>query len=363
MTNQGISHYPTIFATFIQKTDAHYRMQVQENVSLKPYNSFGIEADAKYFAEVTSVADLQKLLKDSRYLDATKLILGGGSNVLMTGHFDGIVIKMNIKGIEEIRKDEAHTWLRIGAGENWHQFVLNTIDRGLSGVENLSLIPGTVGAAPMQNIGAYGVELCEVFEKLEAVEISSGKVEHFDHDTCHFGYRESIFKKELKGRHIITHVTLRLNNQPSFNTSYGAIKQVLEERNITELSTRAISDAVIHIRQSKLPDPRVIGNAGSFFKNPVISIEEFNRLQAAFPEVPHYPQSDGTIKVPAGWLIEQAGWKGKRVGHTGVHDRQALVLVNHGGAQGHEVVELAKSIQASVKEKFGIGIRPEVNII
>lgn len=338
-------------------------MQVQENISLQQLNTFGIEAEARYFAEIRSVEDLQTLLRDTRYNNTPKLILGGGSNVLMTGHFDGLVIKMGICGIEQVKQDENHAWLRIGAGENWHEFVMDTLNRGLSGVENLSLIPGTVGAAPMQNIGAYGVEICEVFEELEAVDISTRKLERFDNDLCQFGYRESIFKKELKGKHIITHVTLRLNRKPSFNTSYGAIRQTLEERKITDLNARAISDAVIHIRRSKLPDPTVIGNAGSFFKNPVIGQSEFEQLQSRFPNVPHYAQPDGSIKVPAGWLIEQAGWKGKRVGQTGVHDRQALVLVNHGGAVGKEVVDLAMEIKQSVKDKFGIDISPEVNII
>lgn len=343
-------------------------MTIQENVSLKPYNTFGIDATARYFAEITTVEDLQALIAKKLDEEQKTFILGGGSNVLLTQNFDGLVIKMNISGKAVVEENATSVWVRAGAGENWHQFVLYCIAHGYGGIENLSLIPGTLGAAPMQNIGAYGVEIQDVFEYLEAVDLKSGALKQFTHEECHFGYRESIFKNTLKDKYVITHVTLKLSKQPVVNTSYGAIEDTLNQLRAEEgyqarPAIQEVSDAVIHIRQSKLPDPKEIGNAGSFFKNPVIEAVKFAALQEQYPQIPAYPLPDGKVKVPAGWLIEQCGWKGKKVGNTGVHSKQALVLVNHGEAEGKEVWNLAMHIKASVEERFGIEISPEVNII
>jgi len=343
-------------------------MKIEENVSLKPYNTFGIDTKARYLVRVSSPEELQELVSHKIYKDQKILILGGGSNVLLTQDFAGLVIKMDIRGIEVLEEDSANVWVKAGAGENWHQFVLYCIEKGYGGVENLSLIPGTVGAAPMQNIGAYGAELKDVFECLEAIHIQQGRLRLFTHEECRFGYRDSIFKNELKGQYIITSVTLRLSKNPTINTSYGTLEDTLRQLRTQEgyqarPVLQEVSDAVIQIRQSKLPDPLVIGNAGSFFKNPVISRQHYENLLQQYGQVPGYPLSDEEVKVPAGWLIEQCGWKGRRFGNTGVHDRQALVLVNHGTAQGAEVWTLAMKIKESVKEKFNIDISPEVNII
>jgi UDP-N-acetylmuramate dehydrogenase len=338
-------------------------MKILENFSLTPYNTFGIQAKARYFFEVKNIEELRTLITTSPYKDMPKLLLGGGSNLLFTQDFEGLVIKMSIKGVEVIREDDEHVWLKAGAGEVWHEFVLHTIKAGYCGLENLSLIPGSVGAAPMQNIGAYGAEIKDFFDQLEAMEIANGNVKSFTHSECDFGYRHSVFKTSLKDQYIITSVTFKLSKNESFNISYGAIQQTLEEMGVQELSIKAISDAVIQIRQSKLPDPKMIGNAGSFFKNPYVSRHLYEKLKTQFPEMPAYELPDDRVKVPAGWLIEQCGWKGKVVGNTGVHSKQALVLVNHGNAKGLEVKELALNIQASVKEKFGIELSPEVNII
>lgn len=338
-------------------------MNIQNQVSLKSYNTFGIEAMAAYFVEVNTVEEIQNLLATEIHKGRPKLILGGGSNLLFTQDFGGLVIKMSILGKEIIKEDESHCWVKAGAGVNWHQFVLYAIDSGLGGIENLSLIPGTVGAAPMQNIGAYGVEIKDTFVALQAVEISSGKLFTFDRADCRFGYRYSIFKDEAKDKFIIVNVTFKLSKSPEYNVSYGAIEDTIKASGIEDLSLRAVSNAVIHIRQSKLPDPTKIGNAGSFFKNPSVEKEVFDALKARYPAMPGYGLPDGQVKVPAGWLIEQCGWKGKRVGDVGVHEMQALVLVNYGNAQGNEVRKLAFDIQSSVMEKFGIELMPEVNIV
>ncbi len=343
-------------------------MNIQENVSLKLYNTFGIEAKACQFAEIRSVDDLQEILRNPAYASLPTLIIGGGSNLLFTRNFEGLVLKISIQGIEAVREDAQHVWLKAGAGVSWHQLVLYSIEQGLGGIENLSLIPGTVGAAPMQNIGAYGVEIQDTFDSLEAVERQTGALKTFYAQDCHFGYRESVFKNVLKDRYIITSVTLRLSKQPVINTSYGDIEKILAQRQSENghhfvPGIREVSDAVICIRQSKLPDPAVIGNAGSFFKNPVIPQQQYEQLKKTFDQIPGYALPDQTVKVPAGWLIEQTGWKGKRVGDAGVHDRQALVLVNHGSASGEEIKALARQIQASVYEKFGIEIMPEVNMV
>jgi UDP-N-acetylmuramate dehydrogenase len=338
-------------------------MIVQKDVQLKPFNTFGIEATAKYFIEVSSIEQLQEILQSPDYQSTERLILGGGSNMLLTKDFDGLVIKIAIKGFEAVHENDDNIWIRAGAGLVWHDLVMHCVNQNYAGMENLSLIPGTVGAAPMQNIGAYGIEIKEVFEELQALEIATGEIKTFDKATCNFGYRESIFKHEAKGKYVILNVTFKLSKKPIFHVEYGAIKDTLAEMGVTEMSIKVISDAVIHIRQSKLPNPAEIGNAGSFFKNPEILNSQFDVLKTQFPMIPSYPVNESTTKVPAGWLIEQAGWKGRRFGNVGVHAKQALVLVNYGGGTGEEIKVLSQKIQASVKEKFGIELSVEVNFI
>jgi len=338
-------------------------MTILEHHSLKEYNTFGLEAKARYFVEVTSVAEVKQILQNEQLKPLPRFILGGGSNILLTQDFEGLVIKNSIKGIEVTKENDHHVWLKVGSGEVWHNLVLHTLAKGWGGLENLSLIPGQVGAAPMQNIGAYGVELEATFDSLEAVDMGTGETQVFTKEECQFGYRESVFKTSLKGKYCIVSVTFRLNKKPLVNVSYGDIKRVLDDMQIWEPTPQAVSQAIIQIRQSKLPDPKVLGNSGSFFKNPEIPREQFEKLQQQYPLIPNYPAPSGLVKVPAGWLIEQCGWKGKRVGNTGSHAQQALVLVNYGGATGKEVYQLALDIQASVKEKFGIDIVPEVNVI
>jgi UDP-N-acetylmuramate dehydrogenase len=340
-------------------------LNIQSHVSLKPYNTFGIDANARYWVEISQEEDLQTLLQLSEFIETPKLILGGGSNVLLCHDFEGLVVKITIPSIEVIREDDSHLYITAGAGVNWHEFVMYCVEHGYAGIENLSLIPGTVGAAPMQNIGAYGVELEQAFESLTAIHVRTGEKRTFTHADCVFGYRESVFKRELKGQYIITSVTFQLNKQPTFHTRYGAIQETLTEMGISDhnLSIKAISDAVIRIRRSKLPDPAQIGNAGSFFKNPEIPKTQFDALKDFYPNLPGYPIGKDVVKVPAGWLIEQAGWKGYRSGDAGVHAKQALVLVNYGNATGNEIMSLAKQVQASVLDKFGVTISPEVNVI
>ena len=292
-----------------------------------------------------------------------KLFLGGGSNILLMNDFDGLVLKNEIKGLEVVLENEEKSILQVGGGEIWHDFVLQTLERNLSGIENLSLIPGTVGAAPMQNIGAYGVEIKDVFVALEALNLQTFEVEVFDKEKCNFGYRESFFKHDGKGKYVILNVSFELSKIPHFNVSYGAIKDTLIQMGIETIGSKAISDTVINIRKSKLPDPAKIGNAGSFFKNPELDKAFFDQIKTKFPEIPSYPIDEKKVKVPAGWLIEQAGWKGKRFGEIGVHEKQALVLVNYGGGHGQEIADLAFKIQASVLDIFGINIMPEVNFI
>ena len=291
------------------------------------------------------------------------MILGGGSNVLFTRNFLGIIIRMEIPGIKIEQESKSSVLVSAGAGENWHQLVLWAVDNGLGGIENLSLIPGTVGAAPMQNIGAYGAEIKDVFHSLEAYEISTGKIVRFYKEDCRFGYRRSIFKEDFKDKYIITKVFLSLAKKPVFNVSYGQLKATLEEMGVEELSLKKISQAVINIRQKKLPDPLEIGNAGSFFKNPEIDIEHYQALQAAFEGIPGYHVDDHIVKVPAAWLIEQMGWKGKKYGEIGIHKNQPLVLVNYGGGKGSEIEKLSKKVQKSVFDHFGIELDTEVNII
>ncbi|TCJ19366.1 UDP-N-acetylmuramate dehydrogenase [Flaviaesturariibacter flavus] len=335
-------------------------MLFQEDVSLRPFNTFGIDARARYFAAFTGTQGLRALLE--ALPEGPLLVLGGGSNVLLTGDFPGTVLRNEIGGIETVDEDEEYVFVRAGGGVNWHQFVLHCIRNDYAGVENLSLIPGSVGASPMQNIGAYGVEIKDVFHELEAVEISSGKTVRFTHADCHFGYRESVFKNIHKGRFIITSVTYRLRKIPVFHTEYGAIKQELEKMGVTRLSIAAVSQAVINIRTSKLPDWNEIGNAGSFFKNPQVSLEKYAELKAGWPDIVAYPQDAG-MKLAAGWLIEQCGWKGYREGDAGCFPKQALVLVNYGNATGNEIRTLSEQIIRSVEEKFGVTLEREVNIV
>lgn len=336
--------------------------KIQTAVSLLPYNTFRIDVQSRYFTEIQTLTEIQELRETPEFQQNEKLILGGGSNILFTKNFDGLVIKNSLKGIELLYEDADFYYVKSGAGEVWNDLVLWCIQHDYAGLENLSLIPGQVGASPMQNIGAYGVEIKDVCEKVEAVHLQTGETLQFCNADCQFGYRESIFKHELKNQCLITAVTYKLRKTPQFHIDYGDIKNTLAEMMVSELSIKAVSDAVIKIRSSKLPDPAVLGNAGSFFKNPVISHEKTSELLAKNPVMPNYPQADG-VKIPAGWLIEQCGWKGKVVGNTGSHKSQALVLVNYGNATGKEIYNLAMEIQHSVQEKFGITISPEVNLV
>ena len=309
-------------------------IEINHNKSIEKFTTFGVPVKARFFSSFSSVNQLINTLQNPEIKDEKLLVLGGGSNLLFTKDFEGLVLKNEISGIDKIKEDDSNVWLKVGAGENWHEFVMYCVENNFSGVENLSLIPGNVGASPMQNIGAYGVEIKDVFESLEALNIKTLKIEVFDNESCKFGYRESIFKNSHKGNYVILSVTYKLSKQPNFNVSYGAIEKQLKEMKVEELSIKAISDAVIVIRSSKLPDPKEIGNAGSFFKNPVVSRGKFEKLIVKFPEMAHYLQDNGKVKIAAGWLIDQLGWKGKTIGTYGVHKNQALVLVNYGGAKG-----------------------------
>ena len=336
---------------------------IKENYSLRELNSFGIRASARYLAAFRSVEDLQEILRANPVPNQPLLVLGGGSNILFTHDFNGLVLRNEITGIEKLKEDDDHVYVRAGAGENWHQFVLYCIRNGWAGLENLSLIPGCVGASPMQNIGAYGVELSSVFQELRAFHLKERTNYHFTAKNCEFGYRDSVFKRRYRDQFVITDVSFRLNKKPVFETSYGAIRQELEEMGVTDLSIKAVSDAVIRIRSSKLPDPAVIGNAGSFFKNPSVPDEQFRALKTDHPGLVAYKNPDGTHKLAAGWLIEQCGWKGVRRGDAGCHEKQALVLVNYGEASGEEIYRLAMEIRASVLEKFAVELETEVNIV
>lgn len=387
-------------------------MTISENISLQPYNTFRIGATARWFASFSSQEELGELLEQSRQIakhtplypegadpsfnpasfivhpgpvqsrqdnQLPLFVLGGGSNILLTRNIDGLVLHNRIMGIQLVHEDEDHIYVKAGAGENWDGFVRYCLERNWAGVENLSLIPGNVGASPMQNIGAYGVEIKEVFHELEAWDIEERKVYTFSLNDCEFGYRDSIFKGRFKGRFIILNVTYRLKKIPVFHTDYGAIREELEKMKVTQPSIRAISQAVIRIRSSKLPDPARIGNAGSFFKNPTVSAARFTELKASYPGIPGYPLEAGpkdaepqgearpsglsAVKLAAGWLIEQCGWKGFRRGDAGCHERQALVLVNFGKASGQEIFDLSEEILQSVQTRFGVTLEREVNII
>tara|TARA_R110002072_G_scaffold124085_1_gene259521 strand:- start:38392 stop:39405 length:1014 start_codon:yes stop_codon:yes gene_type:complete len=337
-------------------------MHIEENKSLKEYNTFHIDCKARYFVSVSTIEELNKVLANKKF--ENRFLLGGGSNMLLTGDIDALVIHLNLKGITILSEDQQKVNIEVMAGENWHQFVMFCISNNYGGVENLSLIPGNVGTAPIQNIGAYGVELKDTFVKCNAVEIDTQRERVFTKTDCNFGYRNSVFKNDLKGKYIITSVVFELTKTDhKKSTSYGAIKDKLAEKNIYDPTIKDISDAVISIRESKLPDPAKLGNSGSFFKNPVIDSETFREFRVKFPEAPFYEVSASQFKIPAGWLIEQAGFKGKQFGDAGVHKNQALVLVNYGDASGQEIWELAILIQKKIKEMFGIYIEPEVNVI
>jgi UDP-N-acetylmuramate dehydrogenase len=343
-------------------------MQIQENFSLRPYNTFGIDVKAKFFSGFSTIDELSELLTPDSRLPThnsrlTTLILGGGSNILFTKDYDGLVLKNDIKGINELHEDSEYVYVKAGAGENWHQFVMYCIERNWAGVENLSLIPGNVGASPMQNIGAYGVELSAVFHSLEAFHLQEKRLHTFTNTDCGFDYRDSVFKEKYKNQFAIVSVTFKLHKHPIFHTSYGAIQQELERIGIKELSIKAISQAVINIRSSKLPDPAKIANAGSFFKNPEVSTAKYEELKSKFPAIIAYPLINDNVKLAGGWMIEQCGWKGVRRGDAGCHAQQALVLVNYGNAMGKQVYELSEEIFLSVKEKFAVELEREVNII
>jgi UDP-N-acetylmuramate dehydrogenase len=334
-------------------------MQLYENHSLAAYNTFGIDVKADFFVKVHHLPELKLILSNPLYSRFPKLFLGGGSNILFCSDFKGLVVHLDLKGIEDL----GDGLIKVQAGENWHDFVLWSLSKGYFGIENLSLIPGNVGAAPMQNIGAYGVELKDVFEHLEAYHIATGEIHNFDCASCRFGYRESVFKNIHKGAYVILSVTFKLRRNANVDTDYGIISEVLNNRGILTPTHKDVSDAVIFIRKSKLPDPKEIGNSGSFFKNPILSLSDFEPIKKKHADVPFYPSGTGQVKVPAAWLIEKAGWKGKRIGNYGVHEKQALVLVNYGGANGSDIYKLALDIQSSVENQFGVHLNMEVNII
>ncbi|MXV52966.1 UDP-N-acetylmuramate dehydrogenase [Pedobacter sp. HMF7647] len=337
-------------------------LEVKENVSLKKYNTFGVDVMARYFVEINSEADLAELFADKTWHDVPRLVLGGGSNILFTRDFDGLAIKINIKGIET-RVEDDRILVISKAGEVWNDLVQYCVKKDIAGLENLSLIPGSVGASPIQNIGAYGVELKDVFFSCRAFEIATGLIRQFSNHDCHFGYRDSVFKNALKGKFIITEVTYSLSNQQNLKLEYGAIRQELENRKITEPSVKDISDVVSHIRVSKLPDPSTIGNAGSFFKNPIIKVDKFRQLQSAFPDIVHFSVNNEEEKIAAGWMIEKLGWKGKQIGNAGTWKNQALVLVNYGNATGSAIYDVSSKIISDVRSHFGIELEREVNVI
>lgn len=337
-------------------------VNVLENISLKPYNTFGIDQSAKHFVKIDSEAKLLQLLRDPKWAVEKKLVLGGGSNMLLCGDFEGLVIQIATKGVTYTNQG-SDVLVTAQSGEVWHELVIACVAQGYAGIENLSLIPGCVGAAPIQNIGAYGVEVKDVITQVRTLDTQTLEIVNFSNAECKFGYRESVFKNIYKDRYIVLSVTFRLSTDPKINSSYGAIDEVLKSKGITNPSIKDISEAVIAIRSSKLPDPKVIGNAGSFFKNPEVEPEVYERIKAQHPDLPSYATGSHLVKIPAGWLIEKAGWKGKTFGEYGVHKNQALVLVNYGGAKGKQVKALASEIQADVLTKFGVILHNEVNYI
>lgn len=343
---------------------------MKNNVSLQPYNSFGFPATARHFVEINGIDELRQLIQTPEFKQEKHLILSGGNNILFTeDFFDGMVILMNTKGIDVLFEDGEDVVIRAQAGEDWPEFVKEMVCRGLYGVENLAHIPGKVGAAPVQNIGAYGMELKDSFLQCQAMNLTTGELRVFTNEACRFGYRESIFKHELKGQYVIVSVDFQLSRQGELKLEYGNIKAYLEQNGMVHPTLLQLHDAICAIRDAKLPDVKKIGSAGSFFKNPVIPAEKFEALQRQYPEIPHYPDAEGMVKVPAGWLIEHSGptdtlsWKGWRDEHVGVYEKQALVLVHYGGGKAKDIVQLAQRIQESVEGKFGIQIRPEVNFV
>jgi UDP-N-acetylmuramate dehydrogenase len=338
-------------------------MHIQHNADLQPFNTFHVAARAARLARFTTAEELRELLNTAELKDLPRLVVGGGSNLLLTRDWPGVVLLNEVDGIEVVEETADHVIVRSGSGVMWHEFVAHCVGKGWGGIENLSLIPGKVGAAPMQNIGAYGVEIKDVFDHLEALRISDGEVVRFSGAECKFGYRESFFKREGKGQYIILNVAFKLAKHPELHTHYGSIKQELEKRGIAKPTIQDVSDAVIHIRRSKLPDPNVLGNAGSFFKNPVVPANLAEKIKAKYPDVVSFPAGDGQVKLAAGWLIEKAGWKGFREENLGVHKDQALVLVNYGGSTGSAIYDLSTRVLESVKEKFGVELEREVNII
>lgn len=337
--------------------------KVETNVDISHFNTFGVKAFSKHYLAI----DNELLIESFNEMDLLKtenrLVLGGGSNVLFTKDYDGIILHNQIKGMELVSENASHYYVNVKGGENWHEFVLFCIQNNYAGAENLSLIPGSVGASPIQNIGAYGVEMKSIFHCLNAYHFPTGEIHQFTLLDCEFGYRDSVFKSKYKGEYLILDITFQLNKTPDFNTSYGAIEQQLEAMKISSPTIKDVSDAVIAIRQSKLPDPKVLGNTGSFFKNPVVNSNTLEAIQSSYPEVPNYPAPNNQVKIAAGWLIEQAGWKGYKRNNHGVHTKQALVLVNYGGATGQEIFQLSQDIIDSVNEKFGIELEREVNVL
>lgn len=337
-------------------------MDIIKNKSLKSYNTFGIDCNSSFFTRINNIKDLEELYQHPLFKSQKKLILGGGSNILFTSNYEGLVIKNEIKGIEIKKETNDVVEVQIGAGVNWHEFVTYAVDNKWGGVENMSLIPGNCGTAPMQNIGAYGVEIKDTFISLNAYEIETGEIVSFDRKKCDFGYRESVFKNNLKDQYIILDITLRLQKKPILNTKYGDINNTLIKNNISKPTIKDVSNAVIEIRTSKLPNPKEIGNAGSFFKNPIIQQNQFKELQTKFPEIVSYPVNENQVKLAAGWLIEKAGWKGKDFGDFGVHKKQSLVLVNYNNASGKEIFDLSQDILEDVYQKFQVKLEREVNI-
>ncbi|MEC8617610.1 MAG: UDP-N-acetylmuramate dehydrogenase [Bacteroidota bacterium] len=338
-------------------------MDIIKNKSLRSYNTFGVDCISSFFTTINNLKDLDELYQHKLYKSQKKLILGGGSNILFTSNFDGLVIKNEIKGIEIIKETNDIVEVQIGAGVNWHEFVIHAVNNKWGGIENMSLIPGNCGTAPMQNIGAYGVEIKDTFVSLNAYEIETGKIVSFDRKRCEFGYRDSVFKNDLKDQYIILDIRLRLQKKPTLNTKYGDINNTLIKNKVSNPTIKDISDAVIEIRTSKLPDPKKIGNAGSFFKNPIISQGQFKEIKMKFPEIVSYPVNEQKVKLAAGWLIEKAGWKGKNFGNYGVHKKQSLVLVNYNSANGREIFNLSQEILEDVFNKFQVKLEREVNIL
>jgi len=338
-------------------------IRILENISIKNFNTFGVEAKARYFAAISCYDALRSLIRERKPADKRLLVMGGGSNLLFTGDFDGWILRNEIKGIEIVKEADKHVLVKVGGGESWSDFVDLTVYHGWGGLENLSLIPGTAGAAPVQNIGAYGVEQKDAFVSLEACNLMTGKICTFNRLGCNFGYRSSLFKVAEKGKWFVLNVTYRLQKKPELNLGYAPLRKAFEGKPTEQITVKDVCDTVKSIRRSKLPDPQMLGNAGSFFKNPVVRQGKFNLLQQQFPEIPFYRLENEKVKIPAGWLIEQCGWKGKRMGDAGVHQRQALVIVNFGRATGQEIRQLADAIQHAVSRQFDIELEPEVLIL